>query len=99
MRGSGVFRGSSAGRRSAAMPVVRDSSHVKRSALALLAALVLGACAAAPAEAWFTLGLDSTEAGQIAFWAWGSGTFTSVDVSERVQDSDVPVRASRRRAR
>ena len=74
-------------------PVVRDISHVKRSALALLAALVLGACAAAPAEAWFTLGLDSTEAGQIAFWAWGSGTFTSVDVSERVQDSDVPVRS------
>ncbi len=66
---------------------------MRRFALAVLAALVLGACAAAPAEAWFKLGLDSTDAGQIAFWAWGSGTFTSVDVVERVQGSDVPVRS------
>jgi hypothetical protein len=61
--------------------------------LAVLGALVLAACAGAPAEAWLKLGLDSTEGGQIAFWVWGSGTFTSVDVVERVQDSDVPVRS------
>jgi lysophospholipase L1-like esterase len=62
-------------------------------ALAVFAALVVGAFAAAPAQAWLTLGLDSTEAGQIAFWTWGSGTFTSVDVLERVRGSNVPVRS------
>jgi lysophospholipase L1-like esterase len=66
---------------------------MRRSASAVLAALALAACADVPAQAWFTLGLDSTEPGQIAFWTWGSGTFTSVDIVERVQDSDVPVRS------
>jgi len=59
----------------------------------MLGALVLAAWAAAPAQAWLKLGLDSTEAGQIAFWVWGSGAFTSVDVVERVQGSGVPVRS------
>ena len=53
----------------------------------MLGALVLAACAGAPAEAWLKLGLDSTEAGQIAFWVWGSGTFTSVDVVDTIRDN------------
>ena len=58
----------------------------------MLGAVVLAAWVAAPAQAWLKLGLDSTDAGQIAFWVWGSGAFTGVDVVERVQGSDVLVR-------
>jgi lysophospholipase L1-like esterase len=66
---------------------------MRRAALALLAALALWASTDAPAQAWLRLGLDSTDAGQIAFWTWGSGTFTSVDIAERVEGADVPVRS------
>jgi lysophospholipase L1-like esterase len=61
--------------------------------LTVVVALIVATWSVAPAGASMTLGLDSTEPGQIAFWVWGPGAFTRVDVVERVRGRDVPVRS------
>lgn len=64
-----------------------------RVALPLLTALSIALGAVAPARASFDLVADSTqEPGQINFFIWGSEPFASVDISERVDGVDVPVR-------
>src|SRR4051812_5031474 len=57
--------------RSSKRHVNPQSARVRRSTFAALVAVVLAASAAARADAWLTLGLDSTDAGQVAFWVRG----------------------------
>ena len=62
-------------------------------ALTALTAVVLSGLFAAPASAWILIGADATQdPGQIALLVWGSGSFTAVDVTERVDGAEVPVR-------
>ena len=49
--------------------------------------------AGALAHAWMLLGTDTARPGQIAALVSGSGTFSAVDISERLDGADVPVRS------
>ncbi len=64
-----------------------------RGVLATLVTLVLVGLSPAPASAWMFFAADATQQpGQIAFLLAGSGTFTGVDIAERVDGADVPLR-------
>lgn len=49
--------------------------------------------AGALAHGWMLLGTDTAKPGQVAFLVSGSGTFSAVDISQRLDGADVPVRS------
>ena len=70
-------------------PPSRRSAARVASALAAAVAIVL--LAGALAHTWMLLGTDTARPGQIAVLVSGSGTFSAVDISERLDGADVPV--------